>query len=90
VEAVFVSHHHSFYEAETVEDSERRSYHESLIASDLRGQREFSWGHVFCRLDPKANRDWLVLIYSPFCGVPLQERAVYRILFEHAPDPSPG
>ena len=83
VEGVFLSHHHSFYDPSTPEDAERRTFHEGVIAADLHGQREFSWGHIFCRVDTKANRDWLVLIYNPFSNVPLHAREVYRQLFEH-------
>jgi hypothetical protein len=87
VEGVFLSHCHEFYDATTPDDAERRVFHESVIAADLFGQREFPWGHVFCRLDPQANRDWLVVIYSPFSAVPLYEREVYRVLFAHEPNP---
>jgi hypothetical protein len=87
VEGVFLSHAHSFYEATTPEDSERRAFHEGIIASDLCGQREFSWGQVFCRLDKRANRDWLIVIYSPFCGVPLHQKEVYRVLLAHETTP---
>lgn len=83
VEGLFLSHHHSFYEARIPADSERRAFHEGVIATDLRGQHEFSWGHVFCRLDKKTNRDWLVLIYSPFSNIPMHKREVYKILTEH-------
>ena len=87
IEAVFLSHAHHFYDAATPEDSERRTFHEGVITTDLRGQREFPWGCVLCRLDPQANRDWLVVIYSPFCNVPLHQREVYRILFAHEKTP---
>jgi hypothetical protein len=83
VEAVFLSHRHSFYDVAAEDDSERRAFHEGVIATDLLGQREFSWGHVFCRLDRKAVRDWLVVIYSPFSAVPLHEREVFHVLFAH-------
>jgi hypothetical protein len=83
VEAVFLSHCHSFYETASPGDSERRAFHEGVIASELAGQREFPWGHVFCRLDAETPRDWLVVIYSPFSAVPLQRREVYRVLFEY-------
>jgi hypothetical protein len=88
VEAVFLSHCHEFYDSTTPIDSERRVYHEGIIASDLRGQREFSWGYVFCRLDSKVNQDWLVVIYSPFSTVPLHRREVYKVLIAHEPSPS--
>jgi len=87
VEGLFLSHHHPFYEAGTPGDSERRAFHEGVIATDLRGQQEFSWGHVFCRVDKKSNRDWLVLIYSPFSNIPMHKREVYRILMEHEKTP---
>ncbi len=83
VEAVFLSHCHSFYEKGTPEDSERRAFHEGVIATELFGQREFPWGHVFCRYEPKFHRDWLYLVYNPFSSVPLQEREIYKLLMEH-------
>jgi hypothetical protein len=83
VEAVFLSHCHAFYEAETPLDGERRVYHEGIVAIDLHGQREFSWGHVFCRHDKKENRDWLVIVYNPFANVPMRERVVEKLLRAH-------
>lgn len=74
VEGVFLSHRHSFYDAAVPDDSERRTFYEGIIAQDLRGQREFNWGNVFCRFDKRVNRDWLAGIYSPRCDVPLHER----------------
>ncbi|MDR3403499.1 MAG: hypothetical protein P4L99_13460 [Chthoniobacter sp.] len=88
VEGVFLCHRHPFYDAATPDDSERRVFHEGVIAADLFGQQEFPWGHVFCRLDRATNRDWLVVIYSPFSSVPLQQREVYRILLSHEATPS--
>ena len=87
VEAVFLSHCHSFYDAAAEQDSERRAFHEGIVAADLLGQREFPWGFVFCRVEPQAHRDWLVLIYSSFSAVPLHEREVHRVLFAHEPAP---
>ncbi len=80
VEAAFLSHHHSFYERSDQDDTERRAFHEGIISIDLRGQREFSWGHVFCTLDKGRNRSWLVVVYSPFAAVPLREQRVDMIL----------
>jgi hypothetical protein len=85
VEGVFLSHSHSFYESATKDDSERRAFHDGVIASDLLGQREFPLGHVFCRLDRESNRDWLVVIYNPFASVPLHQREEFRVLFAHEP-----
>lgn len=87
VEGVFLSHAHSFYENDTPDDAERHAFHEAVIATDLLGQREFSWGHVFCRLDDKHNRDWLVLIYTPFSNVPLKQQEIFRLLIAHEPPP---
>ena|SRR6202453_2239159 len=88
VEGVFLSHHHTFYDPKTPDDTERRVFHDSVIAFDLRGQREFSWGHVFCRVDVQSNRDWLVVIYNPFSQVPLHAREAYRKLFAHEIPPA--
>jgi len=88
VEGVFLSHSHSFYTTASQDDSERRAFHDGVIASDLFGQQEFPWGHVFCRLDYQSNRDWLVIIYSPFSAIPLHQREVYRVLIAHESTPS--
>ncbi|MBI5821205.1 MAG: hypothetical protein HZA88_19720 [Verrucomicrobia bacterium] len=80
VEAVYLSHAKLFYKTATREDSERRAFHELVIASDLHGQLKFPWGHVFCCLDKQANRDWLVVIYSPSCSVPMYDKDVCRVL----------
>src|SRR5436190_10962664 len=58
---VLLAHQHSFYELGTLEDRDRRVFHEGVIGRDLAGQREFSWGEVFCRLDAAHNKDWLVI-----------------------------
>ncbi len=85
VEAVFLSHRHPFYEADTPEDSERRAYHEGVIVIDLHGQREFPWGHVFCRFNPLIKCDWLVVVYNPFTNIPLHARTVEMLLEAHEP-----
>jgi hypothetical protein len=71
VQLVLLSHCHSFYESGTPEDAERRAYHQGVINSDLGGQREFSWGEAFCRLDRHANQDWLIVAYDPGPHVPI-------------------
>jgi hypothetical protein len=83
VEALFLSHSHPFYQPDTPEDAERRIYHDGVIATDLCGQREFSWGQVFCRFNPQIKRDWLVVVYNPFANVPLHARSVEMLLFAH-------
>ena len=88
VAAVFLGHRHPFYQADTPEDSERRAYHEGVILLDLFGQKEFSWGHVFCRFNPLHRLDWLVVVYDPFANVPLRARAVEMNLIAHEAIPA--
>ena len=83
VEAVFLSHCHSFYDKSTDADAERRVFHESVIATDLRGQREFSWGYVFSKLDRAKNQDWLVVVFNPFSNVPRREVREAMVLTAH-------
>ncbi len=85
IHAAFISHEHEFYRKETPEDAERRAFHESIIATDLRGQREFSWGEAFCRVDRASNRDWIAIIYQSFANIPLNEHEIHRVLSEHDP-----
>jgi hypothetical protein len=90
IQIVLLAHQHPFYKANTPEDSERHAYHEGVIASDLAGQREFSWGQIFCRRDPESNNDWLVLAYTPGPQVPMQSSAVLSLLSAHDPEPREG
>jgi hypothetical protein len=76
IHVVLLSHSHTFYEAGTVGDAERRAFHEGVIHSDLGGQREFAWGEVVCRLEQPANKDWLVVAYSRESRVHLPEKEV--------------
>jgi len=85
---LLLAHTHPFYQADTPDDSERRAFHEGIISSDLAGQREFSWGQVFCRLDNKSNKDWLVLAYTLGPQVPMQTAAVLLHLHDHEPEPN--
>jgi hypothetical protein len=87
IQVVLLAHHHAFYQADTPEDGERRAFHEGVISADLAGQREFSWGQVFCRLDNKSKKDWLVLAYTLGPKVPLQTSAVLRHLHAHELEP---
>ena len=83
VYVVMLSHQHPFYEPGTPEDSERRAFHEGVISVDLSGQREFTWGEVRCRLDAKANKDWLVVSYRRELNVPSQLEDVLSSLNRH-------
>lgn len=87
IETVAVAHIHPFYERETAGDSERHAYHEGIIATDLRGQREFSWGMALSCLDTRANKDWLVVVYTAELHVPLRRAEFLRHLYEHEPVP---
>jgi hypothetical protein len=87
IQAVLLAHSHSFYQPDTPNDSERRAFHQGVIAADLCGQREFSWGQAFCRLEPTPNKDWLVVVYSIGPPVPLYHAALLRHLREHEPVP---
>ena len=83
VHAVSLAHDHPFYEPGTIDDGERRAYHEGVIAADLRGQREFPWGQVFCKLNREANKNWLMVAYTPGPQVPDPSCEVQRQLVEH-------
>ncbi|HSI15763.1 MAG TPA: hypothetical protein VK961_27190 [Chthoniobacter sp.] len=87
IQAVLLAHSHSFYQSDTPSDSERRTFHEGVIGSDLLGQREFSWGEAFCRLDTGNNKDWLVIVYTIGPQVPLPRAELLRHLREHEPIP---
>jgi len=88
IHVLLLAHSHPFYLADTPEDAERRAFHEEIISSDLAGQREFSWGQVFCRLDDKSNKDWLVLAYTLGPQVPMRAAEVLHHLHAHEPEPS--
>ena len=88
IHVVLLSHWHTFYEVGTLEDAERRAFHEGVVSSDLGGQREFAWGEVLCRLDKPRNQDWLVIAYNRNSRVPLPEKEVLLRLYarERMPD----
>jgi hypothetical protein len=90
IQMVLLAHSHPFYLADTRDDSERRAFHDGVLASDSLGQRSFSWGEVFCRLDPAANRDWIVVVYSLGPHVPRLDPAPSPQLHEHQPEPDPA
>ena len=83
VRVVLLSHKHPFYETDTSDDADRRAFHEGVIISDLGGQKEFTWGEVFCRLEITSNRDWLVVAYNRESRVPLLEKEVLLRLCAH-------
>jgi len=77
---VMLAHQHPFYERGTPEDAERRAYHEGVISRDLAGQKDFTWGEVVCRLESRANKDWLVIAYSWDAKVPFSEEQIILYL----------
>ncbi len=83
VQRILLSHEHSFYGVQVSKDRERRIFHESIIATDLRGQCEFEWGDVSCEFDAQTGRDWLVISYDTFSKVPLHPVQVERTLWAH-------
>jgi hypothetical protein len=85
IHMVMVAHSNPFYGPDTSIDSERRAFHDSVIASDLLGQREFSWGEVFCRLDTTEKKDWLVIAYAAGPQIPLHRAGLLRQLYEREP-----
>jgi hypothetical protein len=88
VQILLLAHSDSFYQANTPNDAERRVFHEDIISSDLAGQREFSWGQVFCYLDRISNKDWLVLGYALGPQVPMCTAALLHRLYDHEPEPN--
>jgi hypothetical protein len=84
VQLVLVSH---FYHSDTPSDAERRAFHEGVISTDLGGQQEFSWGHVFCRRDPATNKDSLIVAYAPGPHVPMERDPLLHYLQAHEPKP---
>jgi hypothetical protein len=88
IHAILVAHEHSFYRPGTPLDSERRAYHEGVLARDLHGQREFSWGEVYCRFNPEQHKDWIVIVFAEGPQVPLRPSPVIQALYEHQPLPA--
>jgi hypothetical protein len=84
---VMLSHEHSFYERDTSADAERRIFHEGVISTELAGQREFSWGEVFCRFESALRRDYIIIAYSRDADIPLADREILLRLFAHEKPP---
>jgi hypothetical protein len=87
IQVVLLAHQHTFYEPNTPDDAERRTFHEGVISVDLAGQREFSWGEVFHRLERTPNKSWLVIAYSREAKVPLVERELILQMYRHEKTP---
>jgi hypothetical protein len=89
IQMVLMAHSHPFYQPDTRDDSERRAFHEGVLESDGLAQGSFSWGEVLRRLDPAANRDWIVVVYSLGPHVPRLDPAPLPRLYEYQPKPPP-
>jgi hypothetical protein len=83
VHVVLLSHRHPFYESRTLEDAERRAFHEGVVSSDLGGQKEFTWGEVIYRLEAASNKDWLIIAFNRESRVPLPGKEVILRLCAH-------
>jgi hypothetical protein len=64
---------------------ERGDLHEQVIAIDLKGQKEFSWGEVGCRLSEAGKKEWLVVAYGKGPPVPRPPEEAIRHLIGQAP-----
>jgi hypothetical protein len=86
---VLVSHVHPFYQTGTPGDSERRAFHEGVIATDLHGQCEYSWGEAFCHYDAAGKKDWLVIEYAqgPLVPRPPRDHLLHLRTLEAPPKP---
>jgi len=80
-------HSHPFYDTPSAGDSERRVFHSSVIASDLRGQSEFDWGTA--HLHTEEEKNWLILVYQPTSPVARQGSFALSELSEWSPLPPP-
>jgi hypothetical protein len=87
IQVLLLAHSHPFYERNTPGDTERRAFHEGLISSELAGQREFSWGEVLCRLDARANKDWLIIAYNQGPHITKEAPELLLHLLAHQPYP---
>ena len=70
VQAVFLAHIDPRYQTAEGGELERGESHEAVIAADLKGQREFPWGEVGCKLNEESKKEWLVVAYTQGPHVP--------------------
>jgi hypothetical protein len=59
-----------FFDILSDQDRERAAFHEAVLARDLRGQREFSWGEAFCKYNRQDARNCLNVVYTAGPKVP--------------------
>jgi hypothetical protein len=85
VQAVFLAHVDPKYQTPKSSELERGDYHEAVIAADLKGQREFPWGEVGCKLNEESKKEWLVVAYAQGPHVPRSSFQSTRHLVEHEP-----
>ena len=70
IQSVSLTHQLPSYNRDSGEDAERQAFHEGIVAIDLGGQHEFSWGHIVCRRVGKTSS--LFIYYTPGPHVPLK------------------
>lgn len=70
------------FEDPSPKDHERMVFHESLLARDLHGQREFAWGEAFSKYNPADSRNCLNVVYTAGPKVPDASPPVKRVLWE--------
>jgi hypothetical protein len=73
-----------FFEETSAQDRERAIFHEGILARDLRGQREFSWGEAFCKYNRKSYRSCLNVVYTAGPKVPAAPPAGLQVRWEHS------
>ena len=73
-----------FFQTASEEDRERAVFHESVLARDLRGQREFSWGEAFGKYNRQDARNCLNVVYTAGPKVPRMTREGLRALAARA------
>ncbi len=84
VRLVVMAHIDSSYDASSAGDSARKQFHEYIVSQDLKGQKEFSWGVVHIKDDPKSEQNWLVVVYTPGANIPIKDMEKLLDLSEHS------
>lgn len=78
-----------FFRMPVEKDRERRVFHEGVLARELSGQREFSWGEAFCKYNQEDRRDCLNVVYTAGPKVPSFPGSAAEFLTAEASHPEP-
>lgn len=73
-----------FFQTAVEGDRERWVFHEGVLARELSGQREFSWGEAFCKYNREDRRNCLNVVYTAGPKVPGSALAALPSLVEHS------